>query len=66
MTPVYGRIELRIGVSKAKNGKESDFELRFPVSPPKLDKNSEKRFPRPKKFTPIFFPTSKNEMLGIV
>ena len=39
---IFGRTELIIGVSKAKNYEESDSEVRFGVAPQKPDKNTEK------------------------
>ena len=33
---IFGRTELKIGPSRAKNCEEVDFEVRSPVEPPKL------------------------------
>ena len=38
----FGRTELKIGVSEAKNCEESAGDVRFGVGLPKLDKNSKK------------------------
>ena len=40
---IFGRTDLRIGVSGAKFDAEVDFEVCFAPAPPKLDKNLEKR-----------------------
>ena len=40
---IFGRTELIISVSGAKNCEESDFEVRFYVAPQKPRKNAEKR-----------------------
>ena len=55
-----GHTDLRIGVSRAKFGAESDFEVRLAVAPQKLGQNSEKlNFPTQKNFKKILSP-SKN------
>ena len=51
---IFGHTDLRIGVSRAKFGAESDFEVRLSAAPQKLSQNSEKlNFPTQKIF--IFF-----------
>ena len=45
---IFGRTDLIIGASKAKNGVEFDFEVRFPMNPPKLAQKGEKQLPTPK------------------
>ena len=40
---IFGRTDLRIGVSGANFDAEVDFEVRFAPAPPKLDTNREKR-----------------------
>ena len=45
---IFGRTELIIGASRAKNCEEVDGEVRLPVRPPKLDQKGVERFPRPK------------------
>ena len=44
---IFGRTDLIIGGSKAKNCMEVYFEVRLPVDSPKLAKTSQKRFPTP-------------------
>ena len=39
---IFSRTDLRIGVSRAKNCKESDCDVHFCVAPPKPVKKSEK------------------------
>ena len=39
---IFSRTDLRIGVSRAKNCKESDCDVHFCVAPPKPTKNSKK------------------------
>ena len=39
---IFGRTDLRIGVSGAKFDAESDFEVRLAVAPQKPGQNSEK------------------------
>ena len=63
---IFGRADLRKGVSGAKFDAESDFEVHLAVTPPKPCQNSEKTICRPEKFADFVFSTSKNEMLGIV
>ena len=41
---IFGRTDLRIGVSGAKFDAEVDFDVRFASTPPKLDKNLEKNY----------------------
>ena len=41
---IFGRTDLRIGVSGAKFDAEVDFEVRFAPAPPKLDKNLDLKF----------------------
>ena len=45
---IFGRTELRIGPSRAKNCQEVDFEVRFSLEASKPAQKGEKRFPRPK------------------
>ena len=57
---IFGHTDLRIGVSRAKFGAESDFEVRLAVAPQKLGQNSEKlNFPTQKIFN-FFLSASKN------
>ena len=58
----FGRTELIIGVSKAKECGESAGGVGFGVAPQKPRKNAEKST---KKLQKIFL-TSKNKMLGMV
>ena len=57
----FGRTDLLIGQSKAKNCEESAGDVRIGVAPQKPSKNMEKRA----KFCDKKFSTSKNEMSGI-
>ena len=52
---IFGRTDLIIGGSKAKNCVEVYFEVRLPVDSPKLAKTSQKRFPTPKISIECFF-----------
>ena len=54
-TRIFGRTDLRIGVSGAKFDAESDFEVRLAVAPQKTNQNSEKLIFRPPKKVVIFF-----------
>ena len=45
---IFGRTELRIGPSRAKNCEEVDFEVHFSLEASKPAQKGEKRFPRPK------------------
>ena len=47
---IFSRTDLRIGLSRAKNCKESDCDVHFCVAPPKPVKKTEK----------LFFLTEKN------
>ena len=58
----FGRTDLLIGQSKAKNCKESAGDVRIGVAPQKPSKNMEKR----EKFRNKKISALKNEMLGIV
>ena len=40
---IFSRTDLRIGVSRAKNCKESDCDVHFCVAPPKPAKKPEKQ-----------------------
>ena len=46
----FSRTDLRIGVSRAKNCKESDCDVHFCVAPPKPVKKTEKLFFLTEKF----------------
>ena len=63
---IFGRTELRTGVSGAKNCKEPAGDVRFYVAPQKPCKNAEKQDFQTEKFAEKNFRESKNEMLGIV
>ena len=52
---IFGRTDLIIAASKAKNYREVDGDVRFPVDPPKLAQNDEKRCPTQKKTSNFFF-----------
>ena len=63
---IFGRTELRIGPSRAKNCQEVDFEVRFSLEASKPAQKGEKRFPRPKNLADFFFVSPKIELTGIV
>ena len=63
---IFGRTDLRKGVSRAKFDAESDFEVHLAVAPQKPCQNSEKTIFRSEIFAENNFSTSKNEMLGII
>ena len=64
-TPIFGRTDLRKGVSEAKFDAEVDFDVKKYLAPPKSRENNEK----PEKFTKNFpkkILASKNRKLQIV
>ena len=63
---IFGRTDLRIGLSKAKFGAESDFEVRLGVAPPKPAENAEKLISETDFVFRFFFASSKNRKLQIV
>ena len=63
---IFGRTDLMIGASKAKNGVEFDFEVRLPMNPPKLAQKDQKQLPTPKNFVEKNFFSPKIEMTGII
>ena len=54
-TRIFGRTDLRIGVSGSKFDAESDFEVCLAVAPQKPGQNSEKLIFRPKQNRRCFF-----------
>ena len=60
----FGRTELTIGESRAKNCEEVDFEVRFSLEAPKLSNKGEKRFLRPKNLADFFFFSAENWIDG--
>ena len=52
---IFGRTDLRIGVSGAKFDAESDFEVRLAIPPQKPGQNSEKLILRSKTNRRFFF-----------
>ena len=52
---IFGRTELIIGASRAKNCEEVDGEVHFSIDPPKPAQKGVKRFLRPKNLTQKFF-----------
>ena len=62
---IFGRTDLRIGVSGAKFDAESDFEIRLAVAPQKPNQNGENLIIQSKNKL-IVLSASKNEMSGIV
>ena len=57
---IFSRTDLRIGVSRAKNCKESDCDVHFCVAPPKPAKKTEKQKNLTEKNREKTFLTSKN------
>ena len=57
----FSRTELILSVSRAKNCKESDFEVRFYVAPQKPRKNAGKLEFETKKISKQNFSASKNQ-----
>ena len=60
------RTDLKICIPEAKFVKESDFDVKTLLAPPKSTENYEKRLPNPKNFVACFFSESKNRKLQIV
>ena len=60
------RTDLKICVPEAKFVKESDFDVKSRLAPPKSTKNYEKHVSEPKLFVKILFSASKNQKLQIV
>ena len=52
---IFGRTDLRIGLSGAKFREQSDFEVRLAVAPQKPSKKDKKLIFRSNKFTLCFF-----------
>ena len=57
---IFGRTDLRIGVSEAKFEAESDFEVRFAVAPQKPGQNIKKLIFRSENFADKILSASKN------
>ena len=55
------RTDLKICVPEAKFVKESDFDVKSGVAPPKSTENDEKRISEPKNFVEHFFQRRKIE-----
>ena len=64
-TPIFGRTDLRKGVSEAKFDAEADFDVKKCLAPPKWAENREKPKKNPKNF-PKKNSASKNRKLQIV
>ena len=56
---IFSRTDLRIGLSRAKNCKESDCDVHFCVAPPKPAEKAEKRKKLTEKITIFFFDVEK-------
>ena len=54
-TPIFGRTDLRKGVSEAKLDAEADFDVKKSLAPPKSVENLEKPKKNPKKKIDFFF-----------
>ena len=63
---IFGRTDLIIAASKAKNCGEVDGEVRLPVEAPKLAQKDEKRCPTRKQIVEKKFFSPKIELTGIV
>ena len=63
---IFGRTELIIGPSRAKNCEEFAVEVRFSVDPPKLHQKGIKRLSRPKNLGEKKICWPKIELTGIV
>ena len=63
---MFGRTELIMGVSRAKNCQQFDFEEGFHAAPQKPDKNKGEKRSEPEKNPEKKVRVSKNEMSGIV
>ena len=61
---IFGRTDLRKGVSRAKFDAESDFEVHLAVAPQKPCQNNEKTIFRPEKLAVFFFRRRKMKCLG--
>ena len=57
---IFSRTDLRIGLSRAKNCKESDCDVHFCVAPPKPAKKNEKQKKLTEKNVEKKILTSKN------
>ena len=66
LSSIFGRTDLIIAASKAKNCGEVDGEVRLPVDAPKLAQKDEKRCPTRKKIVEKKFVSPKIELTGIV
>ena len=56
---IFSRTDLRIGVSRTKNCKESDCDVHFCVAPPKPAKKAEKQKKLTEKNRDLFFDVEK-------
>ena len=65
-TPIFGRTDLRKGVSEAKLLREADFDVKKCLAPPKSAENREKTKNKSKKNSEKNFSASKNRKLQIV
>ena len=59
---IFGRTELRIGQSRAKNYEESDFDVQKSLAPPKSVENHEKSKTNPKKNHFLFVGVKKSKI----
>ena len=60
-TPIFGRTDLRKGVSEAKFDGQADFDVKKCLAPPKSAENRKKPKKNPKKFPKKFFRRRKIE-----
>ena len=65
-TPIFGRTDLRKGVSEAKFDAEADFDVKKCSAPPKSSENNEKPKKNHEKFSDKNISASTNQKLQIV
>ena len=65
-SPIFGRTDLRKGVSEAKFDAEADFDVEKRLAPPKLPENHGKTKKNRENFAEKNFSASKNQKLQIV
>ena len=59
-TPIFGRTDLRKGVSEAKFDVEADFDIKKSLAPPKSTENHENPKKNGEKLSDKIFSASKN------
>ena len=61
-TPIFGRTDLRKGVSEAKFDAEADFDVKKCLAPPKSAENREKPKKKSKQFPKQIFDVKKSKV----